>query len=292
MRTYSVGQVWGGIRAYSMSSHAAILSAVTNFTRNFHDPKAGIIATFDFAGPVNLVDVAVVFFFYDGPKPPSGIFDEFNAIPSISDSVKVQSYASLLKANNIASLSGFNYQIREATYPNMPLANMTSFLDYHFNTMQNFAAKSSLSNLLDFQVFSFALQPIPVALSAASNAAPDGPNALGLDPLHGDRIFMEYDVSWVNSACDHACPGFIKTVVDKIQAYEARVYAGVKPTNYKSGDVDFISHNPIFMNDGMYDQKVLESYGDVNYQKLKAVAQSVDPTGFFANRQGGFKFTK
>lgn len=45
------------------------------------------------------------------------------------------------------------------------------------------------------------------------------------------------------------------------------------------------------MNDAMYDQKVLESYGDATYNRLKATHEAYDPEGFFATRQGGWTFT-
>lgn len=44
------------------------------------------------------------------------------------------------------------------------------------------------------------------------------------------------------------------------------------------------------MNDAMYDQTVLQSYGHENYRRLKSIAKDVDPDGFLATRQGGFKF--
>ena len=56
-------------------------------------------------------------------------------------------------------------------------------------------------------------------------------------------------------------------------------------------NADCCSYNPIFMNDAMAGQDPLRSYGDETYQRLKSTHQSYDPLGFFATRQGGFKFT-
>lgn len=67
-------------------------------------------------------------------------------------------------------------------------------------------------------------------------------------------------------------------------------YTGVTPTRYQSGDLEEIAYAPIFMNDGMYDQPVLQSYGDGNYQRMKTIQRSVDPAGLLATRQGGFRF--
>lgn len=49
-------------------------------------------------------------------------------------------------------------------------------------------------------------------------------------------------------------------------------------------------YNPIFMNDAMYNQDVLRSYGDATFDRLKAAAAEYDPTGFFSTRQKGWGF--
>lgn len=43
------------------------------------------------------------------------------------------------------------------------------------------------------------------------------------------------------------------------------------------------------MNDAAPNQDVYSSYGQENLQKLQAAKQKYDPSGFFTNRQGGFK---
>lgn len=45
------------------------------------------------------------------------------------------------------------------------------------------------------------------------------------------------------------------------------------------------------MNDAAPDQNdaIYNSYGSDNIARLKAVKAAYDPTGFFTNRQGGFK---
>lgn len=57
---------------------------------NSDEPKAAVIVTGSFAIK-NLAELFVVFFFYDGPTPPAGIFDEFDAIIPIADQVSKQS---------------------------------------------------------------------------------------------------------------------------------------------------------------------------------------------------------
>lgn len=49
-------------------------------------------------------------------------------------------------------------------------------------------------------------------------------------------------------------------------------------------------YNPTFLNDAMYDQKPLQSYGQSTYERLQSIQKKYDPSGFFLGRTGGFKF--
>lgn len=241
MKTFPMGQVWGGIRTYTADKHTALLAAVANFTETYPDPKAAIIPTFNFGGVADVVGICLVFYFYDGATAPAGIFDAFDAIDAFEDTTKTQSYPDLLTANNAESITGtFRYQIRETTFPQLPVANMSAFLDQHWEMMERYTLGTSLQSL-DFQVFSFAVQPIPVALVEASRAM--GGNAMGMAPGQGDRIFMEYDLSWANPIYDTVCPQYLRTVAEEIKDYHQQTYYGVAPTKYQngSGDIDFIS---------------------------------------------------
>lgn len=59
----------------------------------------------------------------------------------------------------------------------------------------------------------------------------------------------------------------------------------------RARSADNCSYNPVFMNDAIYSQEVLQTYGNKSYERLKATHQKYDPNGFFATRQDGFKFT-
>jgi hypothetical protein len=68
-----------------------ILNATQEFTENYNDPNASIIVTGEIAIG-SLLETFIVFFFYGGPTPPDGVFDNFNAIPTLTDGVQTQSY--------------------------------------------------------------------------------------------------------------------------------------------------------------------------------------------------------
>jgi hypothetical protein len=73
------------------------LNATQDFTENCNDPRAGIIVTGEIAVD-SLLEIFIVFFFYDGPTPRDGVFDKFNAIPTLTDGVQTQSYYDFVKS--------------------------------------------------------------------------------------------------------------------------------------------------------------------------------------------------
>lgn len=102
---------------------------------------------------------------------------------------------------------------------------------------------------------------------------------------------MEYNISWLTAVGDQDAHSMAMNITDTLDEYVRKTYAGVKSSNYKSGDLDEAEYKPIFYNDAMYDQLPLQSYQNDGYSRLKSIQKSVDPEGFFPSRTGGFKFT-
>lgn len=138
-------------------------------------------------------------------------------------------------------------------------------------------------------IFSLAFQPMSYIIPAQSVAA--GGNALGMKPADGDRMWMEYDVSWLTALGDDAAHSMAMNITATIDEYAKTTYAGVPSSHYQSGNLEEAEYDPIFLNDAMYDQMPLQSYENDGYDKLKAIQENVDPEGFFPSRTGGFKFT-
>ncbi|KAK2616288.1 hypothetical protein QQS21_000722 [Conoideocrella luteorostrata] len=293
LKTFNIGKngkIWGGVRTYTEDKSEEILSAITNFVAKNTDPKAAIIPTFDFFSAVGInAPAIVVFYFYDGLQVPAGVFDEFNAVKSLTDDTKVKSYPEMAQEVLGGEYEALRFQIRENTFPNMPPTQMKLFLNDHFNLMKKKSQEAALKDLLDFKLFSFAIQPMPRGIAKASQDA--GGDALGLRPENGDRVWIEYDIAWLSPLCDGKCPPYFANVVDQHHDLHKEKYSGIYPTNYESGDLEYLSYNPIFMNDAMEGQDVLRSYGNETYARLLSTHEAYDPHGFFAERQGGFKFT-
>jgi len=199
-----------------------------------------------------------------------------------------------LVANNAENLYGLRYLIRGTTLPNLPGTNGTDLLNHHYSTWKSYVITAGAP--YPDMIFSLAFQPMPVTIPAASQYYNPIGNTLSLSPNFGDHIWMEYDISWTTSLEDDAAHALAMNITATIDAYAETTYAGVKSSNYKGGDgnretLEEEEYNPTFLNDAMYDQTPLQSYGRSNYEKLKAIQKSVDPEGFFPGRTGGFKYT-
>jgi hypothetical protein len=89
-------QVWGGVRTYRTDYTSQLLSATQDFTENCQDPRASMITTINLLLK-GLDEFVAVFLFYDGPRPPTGIFDKFLVgIPYIVDQLQTQTYTELV----------------------------------------------------------------------------------------------------------------------------------------------------------------------------------------------------
>ena len=103
-------QIWGGTRSYTAAQTPKMLAAIREFTENYPDPKAGIIPTSESTAS-GLLNLWVVFFFYDGPNPPAKAFELFNKIPHTLSDTQTRTYENFLVSNNKYSLSGSVYTV-------------------------------------------------------------------------------------------------------------------------------------------------------------------------------------
>ncbi|EFQ32572.1 FAD binding domain-containing protein [Colletotrichum graminicola M1.001] len=273
LRAHPIGQIWGGNLIFSSGDKTdEILTAIRDFTENYTDPKAAIIATSELT-LLNGVNLWILFLFYDGPEPPSGIFDGFlNAKPTINN-CKTRSYADYLKANNVFVLKGSVYTIATETTPLPPAAAgakvMRSYYDHWYNTS---AARPGVAGV----VASIAFQPIPKSLARV--ARENGGDLLDLDD-DVDRIIFEFDYSYLLQIDNNAID---ETMVDLYSGMKSRVDGfiadGTLPDVYR----------PLFMNDGYFRQDYWGRLKPEKKQFAETVRASVDPEGLFQKRTGGF----
>ncbi|KAH9833192.1 FAD dependent oxidoreductase [Rhodofomes roseus] len=119
LQTYPQGLVWGGQLIILGEYIDQVNSATANFAANVTDPKAQIIATYDYEEGALL---AAVILFYDAPSQPADIFDEFLAITALSTNISTQSFLSLVQVEpttTSANMRGFSNTVpfMEITLP-------------------------------------------------------------------------------------------------------------------------------------------------------------------------------
>ncbi|PHH58917.1 hypothetical protein CDD81_4154 [Ophiocordyceps australis] len=239
LRTWDVGYkgiVWGGVRAYAAAQQPALLAAIANFTTNSDaHPKAALLPNFNFIGALG--PVSLVFFFYDGSLPPTNVFAEFDRLPSLWNDTKQRTYENLHEDVFSGDLKQLRIVIRENTFPNMPLSQMSSFLVKHNTALHQVA--ESLAESFDLRVLSCEIQPMPRTIVEASwNTG--GANALSLAPEHGDRLWIVYHLAWLQPSCDKKCPSSFQKVVESMHDLHNTNFSRIAPTNYKHGNLSII----------------------------------------------------
>ncbi|KAE9582718.1 putative FAD-linked oxidoreductase [Colletotrichum fructicola] len=273
LQAHPIGQIWGGNLVFGADKTDTILAAIRNFTENYDDPKAAIIATSELT-VLNLVDIWILFLFYDGPEPPANVFKEFLDIGPTINSCKSRSYTDLLTSNNQFVLKGSVYTIATETTPLPSAADgakvMRSYYDHWYNTS---SAKAGVFGM----IASIAFQPIPKSLPRI--ARENGGDLLDLDD-DVDRIIFEFDYSYVSQLDDATID---KTMVDLYSGMKTRVDGfiadGTLPDIYR----------PLFMNDGYFRQDYWGRLKPEKRELAQKVRAEVDPTGMFQQRTGGFR---
>ncbi|KAJ3484281.1 hypothetical protein NLI96_g5753 [Meripilus lineatus] len=95
LKTHPQGLVWGGFSFISEEYLDEVNAATAKFTSSVHDPKAGLIVSYAFTSGTPL---ATFILFYNGPTPPSGIFDDILAIPAFEQNISTQSFPNLIQS--------------------------------------------------------------------------------------------------------------------------------------------------------------------------------------------------
>tara|TARA_R110002060_G_scaffold19999_1_gene27247 strand:+ start:195 stop:719 length:525 start_codon:yes stop_codon:yes gene_type:complete len=174
----------------------------------------------------------------------------------------------------------------------LPAPKGTDLVVANFNNFVSYASSRGLAGLLQPGfIFIFIYQPVPIAIPAASARVNPLGNLLGLSPDNGDHMWMAVTVSWLTTLGDTDAYRIATEIMDNVVKYTKQTCPGVQGSNFKAGLPDDGYKPPIFMNDAMADQKVLQGYGNETYAKLKNIQKAYDPTGFFPSRTNGFKLT-
>ncbi|KAI1764218.1 hypothetical protein GGR53DRAFT_494829 [Hypoxylon sp. FL1150] len=276
LQAYPQGDIWGGNLEFDATAEntAALLTALRNFTENYTDGKAGIILTSE-RTLGTLVDIWIMFLFYNGPEPPEGVFDSFLAVGPTINTCKTQRYADLLSGNNFAVLQGSVYTIGTETIPLPGAEDGPEIMQAVYDRWVNV---SDTAQLVPGVIASIAFQPMPKRVAQIARAK--GGDLLDLDD-DIDRIIVELDYSFLS-----------KSDYDQIDQTMRDTYNGigdVAKAYQQSGQLPSDVYLPIFMNDGFYPQDYFGRLRPERLQLAQKVQAEVDPDGFWKARTGGFK---
>ncbi|KAK8098359.1 FAD-binding domain-containing protein [Apiospora kogelbergensis] len=258
LQTYRQGNIYGGNLVFlrSPETDVKILKAVRDFADYNQDNKAAIIVTAE-RSTVSLIDSWIIFIFYDGVDVRVGTFKNFTDVGPTLNTCKVQTYSELIGGSNWVIVKASVVDISTTTIPVPSLTNAGLMNEIHAH-WRNLSGSTQLELGI---VASVAYQPFPDV----------------------DKIIMEINYSFVPQASYEAMADTIEATysgVDRIVAeWQAR---GKLPK----------THLPAFMNYGFYRQ---DYFGRLKPEMAKFaadVATSVDPTGFFRDRTGGFRPAK
>lgn len=78
---------------YPTLKYDEIRTAIADFSAYAQDPKAAILPSYISVAGNQLINLGI---FYDGPTPPTGIFDNFTNILSVSRDLKTRSYTDMI----------------------------------------------------------------------------------------------------------------------------------------------------------------------------------------------------
>ncbi|KAF9810220.1 hypothetical protein IEO21_07062 [Rhodonia placenta] len=259
LKTFPQGQVWGGT-ILALGEFDKIATATANFYANVTDPKASIISTFNWDLGIHLGQVSL---FYDGSSPPDGMFDEFIAIPAVSQDISSRSFLSLVLSsvsNETSGLRGY--------FDTVSLYDITpSMLTAVSNETTYWASQLALE--VPGLFLSYDIEPfLPSMLSHGSDSA---------WPPNRDRAILPMNIyyAWDLSLSDTKMGNTMRTSSSHLT--ELAVLGGQDVTDA-----------PLYPNYALYGTPLSRMYGD-NLPRLQAIKAQYDPNNVMG-LAGGWKF--
>ncbi|KAH8923996.1 FAD binding domain-containing protein [Atractiella rhizophila] len=251
---YDQGQVWGGMVTYTADKTDRMLKAIRDFNEYYPDDKAGA-----------LIDIWLVFLYYNGPEPPPGVFDNFTDIGPLTNGAKTRSYSEYLSTNSFGVINGMQYNMGSETIP-LPPASSNFMEEIHQIFYDQTSALLSVPGLLA----SMAVQPMPPNI--VNKAIDRGGDLLAFD-RDTWHFVIEFDFSYLFSSDDGVIDAGLKNISTTIQRRVLEEQAsGNLPNTY----------SPLFMNDAHYDQDYWGRLKDASRALARAAKSKFDPNNFFA----------
>ncbi|KAI0057266.1 FAD-binding domain-containing protein [Artomyces pyxidatus] len=256
--------IWGGLVVITEQYTQDYISAITNFCANNVDKKAALISSFTYIASYQTTLLTATVF-YDGPSPPSGIFDELLSIPALSSSTATMPFATF-----IASLGATNAPdgTTRDFYSGVPVLEYTPMV---LGTSLNASSYwgEYLSAMDPGVSFTVALEPFDASLFSYGSGSAYPPDR--------SRLILpsNLDVAWTDPSLDGVV---FDAITQATQDFNAAVTA-------QGQDLTGVPHYP---NYALYDTPLEDIYGG-NIPRLQAIKNFYDPTNIMG-LAGGFKF--
>ncbi|KAK7032233.1 hypothetical protein VNI00_013191 [Paramarasmius palmivorus] len=256
--------VWGGTVVYPLNASDAVHRATENFSFNNTDLKA-VALTLYTATSFNQTTL-LVNLFYDGPTPPSGVFDEFLNVPGAV--VTLSRTMGLTEA--VDTLSG---GIGSLNPPRdfrdvIPVSRYTvGILDEMKAQLENVISDAATNNRV-FEMLGVISEPFAQPNAHSTDSAYPNPPGRFVCPTGVEGY-------WLDSADDDF---FFNAISEAKQAIQARAIA----------EGQSFADDIIYNNYAPADTPLELLYGD-NLERLKEIKERVDPENVMG-LAGGFKF--
>ncbi|KAI0378557.1 hypothetical protein F5Y04DRAFT_261693 [Hypomontagnella monticulosa] len=269
MRTFPSGPIWGGYVVRPMEIMPAAAEAIVNFT-------AGTSKDLDSSLNISLcyvprfggnVVVAICNNVAGVENPPA--FHEFQKMPEIINNFKMTTLQEVLP---YASLPPNYFNI----WYTLSFKNDASIIAKAYELFNQLTSKAQEKVADGDFATHCSFQPIPREYSQQSIA--NGGNVLGLDRYPHDAIMIQVNLSVRTQELANWARPQVREMVEGIRKFAETIDGGVCPW--------------LYLNYASPDQKVLESYGKENVEKMRKAAAKYDAGGVFQRLcPGGFKIS-
>ncbi|KAK0460443.1 FAD dependent oxidoreductase [Desarmillaria tabescens] len=253
LKAFPQSAVWGGSAMYSMDDLSAFTAASAKFSSEVRDPKAVMIMMYGYSGSTSQLSLSVLMF-YDGPTPPSGIFDDFLALPPLSQDIKSRSFHDLIISFNLSA--GYDRVV----------SNDIPVLEYSESTIKGLINELNNSASILFthgaSDISFSIEPfLPTILThaPANSSAYPGSRERAIFPTN-------LGFQWLGESQDSVFHAAAREITEKLGVPGAPRY-------------------PNYAIDGT---PVKDMYGEEGLRRMEATRKRVDPRGIMW-LTGGFK---
>ncbi|EJD05648.1 FAD-binding domain-containing protein [Fomitiporia mediterranea MF3/22] len=263
------GLVFAGEIEYGLNVTDRVNAAIGNFSLNNTDPKAQLVVTYTYvAGQFQTVVVP----FYDGPNAPTGIFDEFFAIPSVQSNITTRSFVDFV--NLISGDLGLDIGLAATAVPitTYPQSLLDKIVNETITTGDKLTAATN-STVVVIMVPEPFLNPF----SHSRGGAYPHPPSRQVTPSSPE---IAYPIN-SNLTADEQ-EAFYNLIVSAEKEYAHNIQAAAVAEGVSKWD------DILYPNYAIADTPLELLYGD-NVERLRQIATKYDPQGVM-KLTGGFHF--